>query len=103
MPSRLFTGEPWGNEAGVELYERDGLGFRAYRWSVESDDEVTDVVTTIAGAAHGAHGMAPIDVTVAQPAEFLMLVWATGFGIVLFDETPSLWVWVGAGVIVPGA
>lgn len=64
MPSRLFAGEPWGSEYGVELYERNGLAFSAYRWMASTADEVTDVVSVIAEAAHGAHGMAPIDVTV---------------------------------------
>ena len=64
IPSRLFAGEPWGSDYGVELYERDGLGFASYRWEATTTDEVTAVVATIAGAAHGAHGMAPIDVTV---------------------------------------
>lgn len=47
-----------------------------------------------------ARGLKLVDVTVAQPVEFLMLVWSTLFGIVLFGESPSIWVWVGAAVIV---
>ncbi len=64
IASRLFTAEPWSGEYGVELYERDGLGFAAYRWPAETAEDVTQVVERIAGAAHGAHGMAPIEVSV---------------------------------------
>jgi drug/metabolite transporter (DMT)-like permease len=45
-------------------------------------------------------GLALVDVIVAQPVEFLQLVWSTLLGIILFNEQPSIWVWVGAGVIV---
>lgn len=64
IPSRLFAGEPWGNGYGVELYERTGMQFAAYRWVAETADEVTEIVSTIAAAPHGSHGMAPIEVTV---------------------------------------
>ncbi len=47
-----------------------------------------------------AKGLALIDVSVSQPVEFLQIVWSTLFGLALFQETPSLWVWIGAAVIV---
>lgn len=47
-----------------------------------------------------AQGLALIDVTVSQPVEFLQLVWATLIGLALFNESPTLWIWLGAGVIV---
>jgi drug/metabolite transporter (DMT)-like permease len=50
-----------------------------------------------------ARGLALVDVTVAQPVEFLQLVWSTLLGIVVFGEQPSIWIWVGAGVIVVSA
>ncbi|MGU9957682.1 MAG: DMT family transporter [Arenicellales bacterium WSBS_2016_MAG_OTU3] len=58
--------------------------------------------------ATGSHlcmskGLSMVDVTVAQPVEFLQLVWSTLLGIVFFSETPSIWIWVGAGVIVLSA
>ena len=50
-----------------------------------------------------ARGLRLVDVTVAQPVEFLQLVWSTLLGFVFFSEQPSLWVWLGAGVIVASA
>ena len=43
------------------------------------------------------------DITVTQPASFLQLLWATLLGFYVFGETPDLWTWVGAGVIVVSA
>ena len=48
-------------------------------------------------------GLTSVDVTVAQPVEFLQLVWSTLLGIIIFSEQPSLWVWIGAGIIVASA
>jgi drug/metabolite transporter (DMT)-like permease len=39
------------------------------------------------------------DMTVLMPLDFLKLVWATFFGIVLFGEIPDLLTWVGAAVV----
>lgn len=64
ISSRLFAAEPWAAEPSVELYERSGLEIVSYRWTVESPADVAQVVAGIAAAGHGAHGMAPIDVTV---------------------------------------
>lgn len=73
VPTRLFAAEPWlpDDEIGIELYERDGVGFRGYRWVIEQADMLEDpgavvaeLVQRIASAPHGTHGMAPIDVTV---------------------------------------
>ena len=62
--SRLFAAEPWGDGIEIELFERSGLRWQSYRWSVESPGEIESVVATIAEAAPQSHGMAPIDVTV---------------------------------------
>lgn len=48
-------------------------------------------------------GLALVDVTVAQPVEFLQLVWSTLLGIIVFSERPSIWIWIGAGIIVASA
>ena len=40
------------------------------------------------------------DITVTQPIQFLQLVWATILGLLLFDEQPEVWTWVGGGMIV---
>ena len=48
-------------------------------------------------------GLTSVDVTVAQPVEFLQLVWSTLLGIIIFSEQPSIWVWLGASIIVASA
>ena len=47
-----------------------------------------------------ARGLSLVDVTVSQPIDFLQLVWSTIIGLVFFSESPVIWVWVGAGVVV---
>jgi len=39
------------------------------------------------------------DMTVLMPLDFLKLVWATFFGIILFAEVPDLLTWVGAAIV----
>jgi len=39
------------------------------------------------------------DMTVLMPLDFLKLVWATMFGIVLFAEVPDLYTWIGAAIV----
>jgi drug/metabolite transporter (DMT)-like permease len=39
------------------------------------------------------------DMTVLMPLDFLKLVWATAFGIVLFAEVPDLFTWLGAAIV----
>ena len=43
--------------------------------------------------------IAAAPLTATQPYSYLQLVWALIFGYLLFDETPDLWVCVGAAVI----
>jgi len=50
-----------------------------------------------------ARGLALIDVTVSQPVDFLQLVWSTLIGIMLFSETPVVWIWIGGGIVVVSA
>ncbi len=47
-----------------------------------------------------AQGLKWVDVSLAQPAEFLRLVWATLAGFVLFGEVPGVWVLVGSVIVV---
>ena len=42
-------------------------------------------------------------VSAVQPFTFLQLVWATILGLILFDETPDVWIWIGGAVIVGSA
>jgi drug/metabolite transporter (DMT)-like permease len=39
------------------------------------------------------------DMTVLMPLDFLKLVWATGFGIMLFGEVPDLLTFIGAAIV----
>ena len=43
------------------------------------------------------------EVSAVQPFTFLQLVWATILGLILFDETPDAWIWIGGAVIVGSA
>jgi drug/metabolite transporter (DMT)-like permease len=43
------------------------------------------------------------DITALQPVMFLQLVWATLLGLVMFDERPDLWIWIGGAIIVAAA
>jgi drug/metabolite transporter (DMT)-like permease len=43
------------------------------------------------------------EVSAVQPFTFLQLVWATILGLILFDETPDVWIWIGGAVIVASA
>ena len=43
------------------------------------------------------------EVSAVQPFTFLQLVWATILGLILFDETPDVWIWIGGAVIVSSA
>ena len=39
-------------------------------------------------------------VSVLAPVDYAALIWAAGFGYLLFDAVPTPWTWVGAPVIV---
>lgn len=39
------------------------------------------------------------DMTVLMPLDFLKLIWATAFGIILFGEVPDVLTFVGAGIV----
>ena len=43
------------------------------------------------------------EVSAVQPFTFLQLVWATILGLILFDEHPDVWIWLGGAVIVGSA
>ena len=43
------------------------------------------------------------EITVTQPVAFLQLVWATLLGYYAFGETPDIFTWIGAAVIVASA
>ena len=43
------------------------------------------------------------EATVVMPFDFTRLIWAAGFGFLVFGEFPDLWTWVGGGVIAASA
>ena len=43
------------------------------------------------------------DITALQPVMFLQLVWATLLGLVMFNEQPDIWIWIGGAIIVAAA
>lgn len=40
------------------------------------------------------------DASAVAPYDFSRLIWAAIFGYILFDEVPSIWVWLGGALIV---
>jgi drug/metabolite transporter (DMT)-like permease len=54
----------------------------------------------IAGQSWITHGVAIAETTVIMPFDYLRIVFAALFGILLFDEWPGGWSLAGAGVIV---
>ena len=75
-----------------------------YLWQTPTLIEVfwLAMVAVFATAGHYAitRSIAAAPLTATQPYSYLQLVWALIFGYLLFDETPDLWVCVGAAVIV---
>ena len=43
------------------------------------------------------------DATVVVPFDFSRLIWAAVFGFILFDEIPTVWVWLGGSLIFTSA
>lgn len=41
-----------------------------------------------------------VEANVVQPLAYLQLVFATGFGVVIFGERPDLWTWIGTAILV---
>ncbi len=39
------------------------------------------------------------DASLLYPVDFLRLVWASGFGVLVLGEFPDLWVWIGGAAI----
>jgi len=44
-----------------------------------------------------------IDLGISQPVEFLQLIWGTLIGFYLFGEEPSLFIFVGGGIVIASA
>lgn len=50
-----------------------------------------------------AQALKDADVTAVVPFDFLRMVWAAMFGLVLFGEQPDPWIWIGGLVIFAAA
>jgi drug/metabolite transporter (DMT)-like permease len=74
------------------------------QWQTPTFSELAWLLLVAAFATAGHYALtkafAHAPLTVTQPFAFLQLVWAILFGILLFGETPDIWVVVGAAVIV---
>jgi len=80
------------------------LPFALSVWRTPSALEIFWLLITaiLATSAHYAMNKAftHADITALQPVMFLQLVWATLLGLIIFDEHPDLWVWIGGGIII---
>jgi len=63
----------------------------------------TTAMLATAGHYCMTRALAAAEVSAVQPFTFLQLVWATLFGLILFDEHPDFWIWIGGAVIVGAA
>jgi drug/metabolite transporter (DMT)-like permease len=48
----------------------------------------------------GVGSMRVGEIGFVQPFRYSLLIWAMGFGIVMFDEWPDLWMLVGSAIVV---
>ena len=42
-------------------------------------------------------------VTAVEPVSYFRLLWAALFSFILFNEQPSIWIWIGTIIIITGA
>ena len=80
------------------------LPFAFAAWRTPNLSEIFWLLMTaiLATTAHYAMNKAftLADITSLQPIMFLQLIWATLLGLLIFDEHPDLWVWLGGAVMV---
>ena len=76
-------------------------------WRTPTLDELLLLGLTALLATSGHYCMTraleAAEVSAVQPFIFLQLVWATILGLILFDEHPDVWIWIGGAVIVASA
>ena len=76
-------------------------------WRTPTSEELIWLALTAAFATAGhftlTQAFRAAEITALQPVQFLQLVWATILGLVVFDEQPDFWTWVGAAIIVGSA
>ena len=83
------------------------LPFALVVWRTPSGWELSWLLVTavLATSAHYCMNRAfrAADITALQPVMFLQLVWATLLGLIMFDERPDIWIWIGGAIIVAAA
>lgn len=76
-------------------------------WREPTLPELTLLAVTAVLATAGHYCMTRAlkagEVSAVQPFTFIQLVWATLLGLILFDESPDVWIWCGGAVIVGAA
>ncbi|MEE2778660.1 MAG: DMT family transporter [Acidobacteriota bacterium] len=72
-----------------------------WRWPAPGDYFWLALMGTVGMTGHLAMAQAfrETDATVALPADFTRLIWASLFGYFIFNETPGLATWVGGSII----
>ena len=80
------------------------LPFALSVWRTPNGSELFWLLITavLATSAHYAinKSFTHADITAVQPVMFLQLIWATLLGLIIFDEQPDLWVWIGGAIII---
>jgi drug/metabolite transporter (DMT)-like permease len=80
------------------------LPFALWEWKTPTGTELAWLFLTSVFATTGHYALtkafAAAPITVTQPVTFLQLIWATLIGVVLFDEQPDTWLFVGGAIIV---
>jgi len=83
------------------------LPFALLVWRAPSWEELFWLLITAAAATAGHYSMNrafhAAEITALQPIMFLQLIWATLLGLIMFNEQPDIWIWIGGGIIVATA
>ena len=83
------------------------LPFAIVVWKTPNTWELFWLLMTAILATSGHYAMNRAfqisEITALQPVMFLQLVWATLLGLIMFNESPDVWVWIGGGIIVATA
>jgi drug/metabolite transporter (DMT)-like permease len=76
-------------------------------WRAPSWEELFWLLITavFATAAHYSMNRAfhAAEISALQPVMFLQLIWATLLGLIMFNERPDLWIWIGGAIIIATA
>ncbi len=83
------------------------LPFAIFVWKAPDAWELFWLLVTAILATSGHYAMNRAfqisEITALQPVMFLQLIWATLLGLIMFNENPSIWVWIGGAIIIATA